>query len=233
MSKKASQSNIAEWQVRRQNKRKAFIEQAIELSRGHSFDSYNQFATYLAKRLTEYEKLEARHRNDVASQDDESLEFVPPRAVSRQIFYTNKIYRAIAEAAYTGRIIEGADSITNPKTVSEFNTILTQKDFEISNLKDDIEKLKAQIKAEKKYTSEDMIFGDEDSIYQSMRKEKALTTQALITLIRWGKGLIKYTDGQIIDIAEEGPKRILVKRDLLKHCAPVIENALNGFTCDE
>ncbi len=211
-------------------RRKALIEKAIKLAKGQSFDSYNAYTIYLAAMLSEYERMHAVSEYKIAG---EIGEFNPPKPVSRQVFFRNPVYREIAEPAYTGRKIEGAESIKKPRTPSEIDTVLTQKDFEISELNAEMERLKSELKNIKLSTPKQASLEHLDEDFDLLRQEKSKTIQALIDILRWADGLLKLDKGQVIDRGARGDKAIVVERHLLKHCERTINEALNGFTINE
>lgn len=220
-------SNAEEWQAKRVENRLNFIRESIKLTKGVRFESYNAFAVYLAARLSEHEMMQAKHLYEISQADEP---FKPPRPVSRQIFFTNQAYRTVAEAAYTGRKIQGSGSIEQPRTVSEFNAVLLQKEFEISNLETELARSKSDIEAIKgKLILEDT---PNDNVKEILR-EKSLVVQAIIHLLRWGDGIIEFSDGRIIDKGRRGSRAVIVDKQYLLPCASTIDNALNGFVLDD
>ncbi|MET0119252.1 MAG: hypothetical protein ABW090_17670 [Sedimenticola sp.] len=229
MSKK-KECNVTQWQIDRVNTRRAFIEQAIKLSRGGRFDSYNAYAVHLAAQLTQFELVQEKTQHDASGSEEE---FVPPKPVSRQIFFTNKAYRALAEAAYIGKKIQGSSSIKQPKTISEFNAVLVQKDFELSNQKAEIEQLKAEIRLLKQGGHLDAIDSDANAAIEKAIKEKSMVVQAIIKIMKWGEDILDFKDGQILDPGKRGDRAIVVERRLLTHCATTLSKALDGFVINE
>lgn len=231
MPKKPNNDEIAHWNTDRQAARLEFIKEIVKARQARHFSSLNAFAVYIAQRLHEHEMIIAKHLYEINLKEDKNATFKEPRPIARQTITTNPLYAPIVEAAWHGKKIEGTRSIKTPKTIAEFNAVVTQKDFEISNLKDDIEKLKAKLKVLTSISNTKPIEAIADESLEQCKKEKSLTTQALIKVLKWNKGLLDYKNGEIIDIGNMNS--VLVERMYLSHCAKAIDNALSGFTPNE
>jgi len=220
---------FSEYQKEFVARRKKTISCLLEEAKHADFDSFNKLANHLAARLTAIEQADYHELYNELNKTHPEFEYNPPREASRQIFYRNEDYKILCDAFLVRKKISGSKSIPKQKCQCEHDIFSTEKELEISNLKAEVKRLKAALSRSPQTEYSKNTDLDSVTLQQKLSKitkEKSLTVQALISLMKWGikHGLIEFNNGELIDLAFN---KIIINKKSLKHCESAIISGLS------